>query len=243
MKRLLVPGAKEGGLTVDGPRFHYLVRVLRLGEGDSLELFDGRGWAFDARLTSLSEASAVLTLGAAREAPRPRALTVVQGLPKGDKLEWVLQKGTELGVSGFVPAACARSVVKLDEKSAASRLDRWTRIVEEAARQCGRADVPTVAPPAPLLEAVAALEGAPAVFVLDEAERAVSLSQAFAPLADSRTPVALVIGPEGGLERTEVDALVARGATPVTLGRLVLRTETAALAAVSVLRHLDGDLG
>ncbi|MEW5740522.1 MAG: 16S rRNA (uracil(1498)-N(3))-methyltransferase [Myxococcota bacterium] len=243
MNRLLVPGAAEGTLTVDGPRFHYLARVLRLTAGDALEVFDGTGRAFDARVTAVAEASASLALGPSRAAPLPRALTVVQGLPKGDKLEWVLQKGTELGVSAFVPAACARSVVKLDAKAAASRVERWRRIVEEAARQCGRADVPPVTPPAPLLDAVAGLPDAPAVFVLDEAERAVSLSHAFAPLRDARRPLALVVGPEGGLERAEVDALLTRGAVPVSLGRLILRTETAALAAVSVLRHLDGELG
>jgi 16S rRNA (uracil1498-N3)-methyltransferase len=243
VNRLLVPGAAAGELTVDGPRFHYLSRVLRLAAGDALEVFDGQGRAFDARLVSLAESSARLALGPGRDAPRPRALTVVQGLPKGDKLELVLQKGTELGVAAFVPAACARSVVKLDEKAAAARVVRWQRIAEEAARQCGRADVPPVAAPAPLADAVARLEATHAVFVLDEAERAVSLSQAFAGLKDARRPVALVVGPEGGLDRAEVDALVARGATPVSLGRLVLRTETAALAAVAVLRHLDGELG
>jgi 16S rRNA (uracil1498-N3)-methyltransferase len=243
VNRLLVPGAAPGELTVDGPRFHYLSRVLRLAAGDALEVFDGRGHAFDARLVSLAEASARLSLGPGRDAPLARPLTVVQGLPKGDKLELVLQKGTELGVAAFVPAVCARSVVKLDEKAAATRVARWQRIAEEAARQCGRADVPMVSMPAPLADAVARIAAEHAVFVLDEAERAVSLSQAFASLKDARRPIALVVGPEGGLERAEVDALVSRGATPVSLGRLVLRTETAALAAVAVLRHLDGELG
>lgn len=243
MNRLLVPGAATGPLTVDGPRFHYLSRVLRLAAGDALEVFDGQGHAFDARLEAVSDTSARLSLGPARTAPTPRRLVVVQGLPKGDKLELVLQKGTELGVAAFVPAACARSVVRLDEKAAAARVARWQRIAEEAARQCGRADVPQVSRPAPLADAVALVARGHAVFVLDEAERAVSLSQAFAAVRDAAQPIALVVGPEGGLERAEVDALVEQGATPVTLGRLVLRTETAALAAVAVLRHLDGELG
>ncbi len=243
MNRLLVPGAAPGALTVSGPRFHYLARVLRLDAGDALEVFDGAGQAFDATLLRVDEASAQLSLGPARAAPSERAITVVQGLPKGDKLELVVQKGTELGVAAFAPAACARSVVKLDERAAATRVTRWRTIAEEAARQCGRADVPRVAAPAPLAAAVAALAPGTAVLVLDEAERAVTLSQAVATLGEPRAPVALVIGPEGGLERAEVDALVARGAIPVTLGRLVLRTETAALAAVAVLRHLDGALG
>jgi 16S rRNA (uracil1498-N3)-methyltransferase len=243
VNRLLVPGAEKGDVTVEGPRFHYLSRVLRLEAGDALEVFDGQGRAFDARLVSVGETSARLSLGPARDAPRARAITVVQGLPKGDKLELVLQKGTELGVAAFAPAACARSVVKLDAKAAAARVTRWRKVVEEAARQCGRADVPKVEEPASLAAVAAALPEGTAVFVLDEEARAVTLSQAFATLEGARTPVALVVGPEGGLDRAEVAALERRGATPVTLGRLVLRTETAALAAVSVLRHLDGELG
>lgn len=240
MIRLLVPGAQEGEVTVHGPRLHYLRHVLRVKAGDELEVFDGEGLAFDAKVKSLGELGGVLTLGAAREAPRPRSITIVQGLPKAEKLELVLQKGTELGASAFAPAACARSVVKLDGKEEA-KLARWQRIVEEAARQCGRASVPQVFAPRPLANAVSALPGEPAVLVLDEEEKSLPLSTAVASLG--ARPLALVIGPEGGLTREEVNALVAKGAVAITLGRLVLRTETAALAALAVLRHLDGELG
>jgi 16S rRNA (uracil1498-N3)-methyltransferase len=240
MIRLLVPGAAEGRVRVEGDRLHYLVRVLRVRAGDTLEVFDGEGRRFEAKVASLEESHAALELGPAREAPRPREVTIVQGLPKGEKLELVLQKGTELGATAFAPAACVRSVVKLQGKEEAKRA-RWQRIVEEAARQSGRADLPTVLAPLPLAQAVSALEGAPVVLVLDEEERALPLSQAVAT-AGAR-PLAIVIGPEGGLAREEVNALVAHGAVPVTLGRLVLRTETAALAALAVIRHLDGELG
>ena len=240
MIRLLVPGAQEGEVTVNGPRLHYLRHVLRVRAGDELEVFDGEGSAFDAKVISLGELGGVLTLGAAREAPRPRSITIVQGLPKAEKLELVLQKGTELGASAFAPAACARSIVKLDGKEEA-KLARWQRIVEEAARQCGRASVPQVFSPKPLATAVSSLPGEPAVLVLDEEEKSLPLSTAVASLGSR--PLALVIGPEGGLTREEVNALVAKGAIAITLGKLVLRTETAALAALAVLRHLDGELG
>ena len=183
--------------------------MLRVKAGDVLEVFDGEGLAFDAKVVSLGQLGGVLTLSGKREAPRPRSITIVQGLPKAEKLELVLQKGTELGASAFAPAACARSVVKLEGKEEA-KLARWQRIVEEAARQCGRTTVPQVFASRPLLAAVASLPGEPAVLVLDEEERALPLSTAVASVG--ARPLALVIGPEGGLTREEVNALRAKGA-------------------------------
>jgi 16S rRNA (uracil1498-N3)-methyltransferase len=243
MVRLLVPlpSPAPKRLTLSGERFHYVAHVLRLEAGDALEVFDGQGRAFQATVARVDEAHAELALGAEVGRRLAPPLTLVQGLPKGDKLEWVLQKGTELGATAFAPAATARSVVKLEPRRAEERVRRWTRIVEEAARQCGRADVPQVHPPRPLLEAVAALAPGTRVLVLDEEERALSLGQAMA--AGNGGPVAVVVGPEGGLERAEVAALVERGGIPVSLGPRLLRTETAALAALALIQHLRGELG
>ncbi len=238
-----VPSPAPERLTLEGPPHHYLAHVLRLRPGDALEVFDGEGRAFPARVVELEKASAVLALGPAAQVPPVRPITLVQGLPKGEKLELILQKGTELGASAFALAACARCVVKLPGDKAEPKLARWRKISEEAARQCGRSDVPPVLAPAPLVQVCAALDPATAVFVLDEEERAVPLSQAFAAVRAERSPVALVIGPEGGLTREEVAALTARGARAVTLGSSILRTETAGLAALCVLLHLDGRLG
>jgi len=240
MKRVLLAEAWEGEHQLEGARFHHLATVLRVRVGDGLEVFDGKGQVFDATVVTLGAESLTVRLSQPRSAPPTRQVTIVQGLPKADKLELVLQKGTELGATRFAPAMCERSVVKLDGKEEAKRA-RWQRIAEEAARQCGRSDVPEVMTPAPLVALVRALPDSPRVLVLDEEERAVPLSQA-AQAAGER-PLALVIGPEGGLARGEVDALLALGAQPVTLGRLILRTETAALAALAVLRHLEGALG
>jgi 16S rRNA (uracil1498-N3)-methyltransferase len=169
-------------------------------------------------------------------------VSVLQGLPKGDKLEWVLQKGTELGAAAFHPVDTLRSVVRLEPRRALERTARWTKIVEEAARQCRRNDVPRVHPPASLGEAARALAPGTVLLVLDEEESAVPLGEAFRA-AGPGTPVALVVGPEGGLAREEVAALAALGARGVTLGTRILRTETAALAALAVMAHLDGELG
>lgn len=238
MRRLLVPTIAPGLVRVDGPRARHLATVLRVKPGDAVEVFDGQGSSSDAIVEALDDGAVTLKLGPTRATTPMRKVTVVQGLPKGDKLELVLQKGTELGATAFVPAPARRSVAKLDDKIE-KKLERWRRIVEEAARQSGRSDVPEVLAPVKL-EAVS-FPGA-LVLVLDEEERARSLSLAVAPLAPDH-PLVLVIGPEGGLDRAEVDALQARGALPVSLGHLVLRTETAALAALTVIRHLDGVLG
>ncbi|MDY7226822.1 16S rRNA (uracil(1498)-N(3))-methyltransferase [Hyalangium rubrum] len=244
MVRLFVPLPPEPSAEValSGERRHYLLHVLRLEEGSALEVFDGTGRAFDARVTRVEAQEVRLSLGPARTAPPRRAVSVLQGLPKGDKLEWVLQKGTELGAAAFYPVATARSVVKLEPKRAEERTARWTKIVEEAARQCRRNDVPQVHPPQPLLEAARALTPGTTLLVLDEEETAVPLSEAFRACAP-QAPVALVVGPEGGLAREELSALRSLGARGVTLGSRILRTETAALAALAVMAHLDGELG
>ncbi|MCA2981706.1 MAG: 16S rRNA (uracil(1498)-N(3))-methyltransferase [Myxococcaceae bacterium] len=238
MKRVLVPKAAPGAVRLEGPRFHHLSVVQRVAVGDAVEVFDGEGQVFDATVEALDGAAVTLRLSGARRVLAPRRVVVVQGLPKAEKLELVLQKGTELGASAFLPAQARRSVARLDGKEA-QKLARFRRIVEEAARQCGRADVPEVLTPC-ALEA-ADVTGA-AMLVLDEAEKAVPLSMALDALpADA--PLALVVGPEGGLDRAEVQALVSRGARTVTLGPRILRTETAALAALAVIRHRDGQLG
>lgn len=244
MVRLFVPLPPEPGshVVLSGERRHYLVHVLRLGEGAALEVFDGTGRAFDARVLGVDAQQVRLELGPARNTPPRRAVSVLQGLPKGDKLELVLQKGTELGATAFYPVATARSVVKLEPKRAEERTARWSKIVEEAARQCRRNDVPRVHTPQPLLEAARALPPGTVLLVLDEEEHAVPLGEAFRSCAP-HAPVALVVGPEGGLAREEVAGLVALGARGVSLGSRILRTETAALAALSVMAHLDGELG
>ncbi|MFO0597901.1 MAG: 16S rRNA (uracil(1498)-N(3))-methyltransferase [Myxococcaceae bacterium] len=240
MIRLLVPGAHAGEVSIDGERHHYLTRVLRLAAGDELEVFDGRGQRFAARLVEVTESSARLTLEHGVAERPSRAVVIVQGLPKAEKLELVLQKATELGAAAIAPVSCERSVVKVSGKEEA-KLTRWRRIVEEAARQCRRSDVPEVMEVATLAERAAVLAKTHVVLVLDEEERAVPLSDAVR--AAGERPLALVIGPEGGLSRAELERLISLGAKGVTLGSLILRTETAALAALAVIRHLDGALG
>lgn len=235
--RIDVPSPAPERLRVEGAALHHL-RVARVVPGEKVEVFDGRGRAWAASLETVDESGAVLRLGEERRGAGGRTVVLIQGLPKGDKLELVLQKATELGVSAVWPVLTERSVSRPRPEAQGARRARWQRIVEEAARQSGRTEVPEVAALRSLDEAVAALGPGMRLLILDEEERAERLGRAAGDGA-----VALVVGPEGGLERKEVEALRAAGGVSVSLGPLVLRTETAGLAALAVLRHLDGLLG
>lgn len=234
MRRLFVAPAQLVGpvIALDDEQRRYLA-VLRLAAGDELELFDGRGGRFAARVTG----PATLALGPAlaKDAGAAFDVTLAQGLAKGDKLDLVVQKATELGVSRFVPLATERSVVKLEPQRALERVARWQRIAQEASRQCGRADVPEVAAPSTL----AALAEPGRLCLLLDPEATLRLSAA----ARGASKLLLAIGPEGGFSPEERDAALAAGMIAVSLGPLVLRTETAGLAALSVLQHLHGQLG
>ena len=217
---------------------HYLTDVLRLGPGAVLEVFDGEGRRFSARLLSAEEME--LTTLAAQERPA-RTIVLAQALSKGEKMDLVVQKATELGADAILPLRAARSVVKLDERRAAERVRRWQRIAEQAARQCGRADVPLVREVGTLDDVLeqAKVEGA-AGLVLFEKERARRLSEA---LAQTTGPVILAVGPEGGWSDEEIAQAEEHGAVAVSLGRSILRTETAGLAALCVAKFLEGELG
>jgi 16S rRNA (uracil1498-N3)-methyltransferase len=240
--RLLLPHAAtaKGPVRVEGDALHHL-KVLRLGPASPLEVFDGKGRAWAAEVVAMEKDFALVRLGEGRTERVGRNITLLQALPKSDKLELVLQKGTELGAHVFYPVTSERSVIRLKGPAAEARRVRWQRIVDEAARQSGRTDTPAVHPVHALLDAVRALPPTTRVLVLDEEEKAMGLAAAAS--ADKAAPLALVVGPEGGLARAEVEAMRALGAVSVSLGPLVLRTETAALAALAVLRHLEGFLG
>ena len=222
---------------VEGPALHHL-RVARVGPGETVEVFDGRGRAWTALLESMDGSGAVLRLGDLRPAGTRRPVVLIQGLPKGDKLDLVLQKATELGVSAVWPVLTERSVARPKPEALGTRHARWQRIAEEAARQSGRAEVPEVTALRSLEETARALGSGMRLLILDEEERSERLGAAAGDGA-----VALVVGPEGGLAREEVRLLRDLGGVSVSLGPLVLRTETAGLAALAVLRHLDGLLG
>ncbi len=213
---------------------HHLVEVLRLAPGAEVEVFDGRGGRWRGRLEPGLE---TLALGPRDEAERAGApIALLFALSKGEKVDLVVQKATELGAVQIAPFAAERSVVRLDAARGDERARRWRRIAAEAARQCGRADVPEVLAPVPLEAALAALAPGTAAFVFHPGG---------APLSALAAPaggIAAVVGPEGGLTDGEVGACERAGAARASLGPRILRAETAALVAVALLQARFGDL-
>ncbi|ACL63627.1 protein of unknown function DUF558 [Anaeromyxobacter dehalogenans 2CP-1] len=226
-------GEGRAGLT-DEAR-HYLRDVLRLAPGAAVELFDGRGGAWEATVLDGFEA---LALGARRAAPGGGApVWLLVALAKGEKIDLVVQKATELGAARIAPFAAERSVVRLEPEKGEARAARWRRIAEEAARQCGRADVPEVRAPAPLGAALAEVPAGFGAFVFHPGGAA--LSEAAPSPAGG---YAAVVGPEGGLTDAEREACARAGARDTSLGPRVLRAETAAIVAVALLQARFGDL-
>lgn len=243
MNRLHVPKAEIAPtVVVRGDRAGYLRDVLRLKPGAPIEVFDGEGMIYAAKLEQWVGDDAELTLGEGVARPFTGAtITLLQGLPKADKLELVIQKAVELGVRRVVPVACERSIVKLDAKKAVERVQRWQKIADEASRQCKRADVAEIGDVVALdkLLAAAPLAGERRL-LLDEEETALRMRDA---LGSPAAHWVLLVGPEGGFTREEVAAAKRAGFQTVTLGPRILRTETAGLAAISIVQHVLGDLG
>jgi 16S rRNA (uracil1498-N3)-methyltransferase len=231
-----------GRVTFDADESHHLARVLRLRVGDTVLASDGRGRDFTVRLESLGAAATGTVLAeAAGVAPSPLAITLIQGVPKGDKMEAIVRAVTELGVARVRPALCARTIVRLEPARWRDRARRWQRVAREAAKQCRRAVIPEVEPPRPLDEWLAAGEPADLALCLWEGE-ATPLGRLLPGATAPRTAV-VVVGPEGGLAPAEVEAARAHGFTPASLGARILRTETAGPAIAAILQSRFGDLG
>ncbi len=239
MHRLYVPpgqlaGAPRVKLTADQSR--HLLTVLRLAPGAEIEVFDGAGGRFQAVL-----AGQELEIGPRLAADgRKTDVVLVQSLAKGEKMDLIVQKATELGVTRIVPLAADRAVVRLDADRGRSRAERWRRIAQEASRQCGRADVPRIDEPRGW-DGVFALarEEDRRALLLDPEERELRLGAA----ARGVSRLLLAVGPEGGFSGQEKAVAAQATFVPVGLGPLVLRSETAGLAALTVVLHVNAELG
>lgn len=245
MHRFTIAPERVSGdrVAFDADETRHLARVLRLGPGDVVTAADGRGGAWAVRIVSLGDTAAGTIVGPASPAPEsPLAISLVQGVPKGDRMETIVRATTELGVARILPALTERTVVRLDAGRWRERARRWQRVAREATKQCGRAVVPAVETPKPLTEWIASDEPADLRLCLWEVEGEPlrSVLERFERGARSAT---VIVGPEGGLTRDEVARAGAAGYVPVTLGGRILRTETAGPAIVALLQYGLGDLG
>ncbi|MBB5457426.1 16S rRNA (uracil(1498)-N(3))-methyltransferase [Paraburkholderia sp. Cpub6] len=214
------------------------VAVLRLQPGDSLALFNGKGGEYGAELVEVERRAARVKIGEFRaiEVEPPYRLTLAQGIAGGDKMDWLIEKAVELGASGFVPLATARSIVRLTGERAQRRQQHWQGVVRASCEQCGRNRLPDVMPVCKIGAWLDTLSREPAP---DELRLLLSprASIGFAALPDAPPPggVTLLIGPEGGLCADEEAAAVEQGFTAIGLGPRVLRTETAGIAVLAGL--------
>ena len=220
-----------------GPSRH-LARVLRMRVGDSLILFDGRGGQYPATIHALDRNSVVASLGDFDATERESGLRLQLGiaLSRGERMDWVIQKATELGVSSIALLVSERTEVRLKDEREQKKLRHWQQVAISACEQCGRNLLPQILPPQSLAQWVNAAQA--------------DVRLVLHPLADNTNPgsgrpasVALLVGPEGGLSPAEVDAAVQSGFSSLQLGPRIMRTETAPLAAIAILQARWGDMG
>ncbi|MBR5134966.1 MAG: 16S rRNA (uracil(1498)-N(3))-methyltransferase [Clostridia bacterium] len=236
-KSMSSPAAVGDTVTVDGQDAVHIRRSLRLREGDAVLLCDGRSTEYDTVIDRFEDDAVLLTVNAVCPCQTEPSLrvTLFQGLPKSDKLEWIIQKCVELGVTSIVPVEMSRSVAKVGDKADKKRA-RWQAIADEAAGQSGRGILPTVEAPVSFSKALAMLGDAPTI---------VCYEGGGAPFCDliapDQTALNIVIGPEGGIAPDEIEKLVAAGGVTATLGKRILRCETAPVAVLAAAMALTGN--
>ena len=240
--RLFVSGQliNGGKLLLEGDRARYLGRVLRLAVGDEVSLFNGEGPEWSATIGAMTRSTATLHIGESHEVGTESALKIhlVQGISRGERMDFVVQKATELGVKRITPVLTEYGVVKLDAARAEKRRDHWQSVAANACEQSGRTRVPLIDAPMTLKNWF----GDKPAQVDSELILTPGATAPLTGIAAPTTKVCVLIGPEGGFSQGEYEDAAASGFTAVSLGPRVLRTETAAVAALTVMQSLWGDL-
>lgn len=233
----LTPG---GEVELPAQAGEHVVRVLRLERGHPLRLFNGDGGEYAGEITALAKrvvSARVLKAIAESDRESPLRITLGQGIARGEKMDWVLQKATELGVARIVPLITERTEVKLDAERAERRLAHWQAVIAAACEQCGRNRLPELQAPIRLVDWAAALAGQEGLRLALDPHGDVAVRDLAAGNAAT-----LAVGPEGGLSAPDLAALAQAGFRGLRLGPRILRTETAGLAALAALQAIHGDL-
>lgn len=240
MPRFFTPSVDGDNVCITGGDAQHITRVLRMRPGEKLTVCDGLGGDYLCEITGVSDAMVtlcVLERTASRAEPTVRA-TLYQGLPKFDKMDFIVQKSVELGISRVVPVLTARCVSRPDEKSMLARTERWNKIAFEAAKQCGRGIIPQVSPAMRFEDAVGELQPIEHAMLFYEGS-GMGSAGGFSP---DMHEIGFMVGPEGGFEPSEVQTAGAAGIRIMGLGPRILRTETAPLCVLSAVMYATGNL-
>ncbi len=233
---------KEEGIYIEGSDVNHMKNVLRMRCGEELVVNDGNNRRYRCAVDGYEEDKVFLRILEEKtvDTELSSRIYLFQGLPKQDKMELIVQKAVELGAYQIIPVSTRRSVVKLDEKKAQKKAERWQQIAVSAAKQAGRGYIPEVAPVVSYRQAVERAKELDVILIPYELERGMRATKEIIEAVRPGQSVAVFIGPEGGFEKDEVELAVSCGAKAVSLGRRILRTETAGLAALAVLMfHLE----
>lgn len=234
----------ESDIIIDSEDAKHIKKVLRLNVGDVITVCDGRGIDYEAEIAVIEQnriICKILSSHVCNTEPEVK-VTLYQGLPKASKMDYIIQKTTELGITRIVPAKLSRCVVKLENAAAESKkTDRWQKIAYEAAKQSGRGVIPEVSLPLTIDQIIEEVKDSELCFVPYECEQETRLRDIISTSAGAKS-VSFIIGPEGGFDVTEIEKLRAAGIKTITLGRRILRTETAGEAVLAMLMYGLGEV-
>lgn len=225
-------------LTLEGPEAHHAQDVLRLQKGDRITAFNGRGEEATAEIAAVAKGRLDLrVLGTAKSAPLSCALTLGQAIPKGKNMDLIVEKATELGAAGIQPLLSERTVAQYEAGEAQRKAEKWQRVAIEASKQCGQNWIPTVATPRTPKDFFSAPARFDLMLIASLQPDAKPLKSVLAEFPTPAKSVLVLVGPEGDFTPAEVGLAKSHGCRPITLGPIILRTETAAIYCLSVLSH------
>jgi 16S rRNA (uracil1498-N3)-methyltransferase len=237
------PQIEKGLLKVEGSEVRHIRKALRLKAGDGIVIFDGSGKEYEGKIVKEDPSSVLIEVQSVISSQResPLEITLAQSLLKGEKMDYLIQKSTELGVTEIIPFFSSRSIPLLDKSKRLKRYQRWERIAVEASKQCGRGLVPRIEPLQDYLEVLRAPSSDSLCLILWEKEGA-SLKDILRASTEG-TRFFFIVGPEGGVSNEEVEQAKRAGFIAVNLGERILRSETAGLCLLAILQYERGDIG
>ena len=228
---------QEKSVRIEGADVNHIKNVLRMKPGEDVEVGDGQGMEYICSIDHFEEDAVILNILSVKQenAELSSKIFLFQGLPKSDKMELIIQKAVELGAYQVIPTSTKRAVVKLDEKKASKKVERWNTIALSAAKQCGRSLIPQVTPVMTFDKALAYAGEMDVLLIPYELAKGMEQTKRLIASLEPEKSIGIFIGPEGGFEEAEIERAMQAGAQPVTLGKRILRTETAGLTMLSIL--------